>query len=149
MAVETYGITVSEVSEGIPFVTIDTSTDPAATAVTNMIKRTCARVNLELKAHGITPSTIDASSEADLYEMIRDVVINRVRAAWLMANQYDAVDYTTTIAEEIDTFVQDLRSQPGHVTGEKAPSRIASHVITTPTTEPITARYWKKSSGFG
>lgn len=108
MATYVYDITAADVAANVAHAgTIDADAEPDSTQVAAWIEQFCADVNAALYGAGVSdPSVITASSDDDLYNVIRMRVMRRVAAEWLMANQREETDYTIRLIDEYDRFVR-------------------------------------------
>ena len=121
MAVTTYSITYTEVFAVVAHE--DPSyADPSTSTVTALITRFCAECNVALRAAGMDPTEIAASSGAndpDLYKLIRLKVIQRCAAEWDHANQGDPDTYEH-VRTEWAAFLIGLRERPGSYASQQS-----------------------------
>ena len=152
MATTTWDVTAEEVLETVGF-SGATSANPSTTVIGKWITRFAADINLALRGIGITPSGITTSTDDELYQAIRQKIIARCCAEWIMANRHEMTDYVQTLIDEFTLFVESLRTMPSHVTGETGHSAsLDSYPQTVTSLQLVTEDpdHWlDKDSGFG
>ena len=117
MAVYEFDITTAEVLDVLGHAPSTSDAEPANATIALWITQYCGDVGLVLRGVGITPSSVTAASDDELYEVVRLRVIDRVSARWDMASQRGMTEYAQQLIEEWDQYLVDLRELASWRTG--------------------------------